>query len=471
MDGRVRDRRPLLRHAGTDGRSRPARFVIDPASYVEYEAKVNTTSTAGLIFAYTSSLNFLYAAVVAGTNQVILGHRNASGWFTDAVATRTVMPGIDNTLLVSLEGSNVNVVLNNVTALSYTYNFQLTEGDLGLLGPGRLGELRQRRDPWQRPGLCRRRSAAVGGGPSPGSRYTDSSAHSRAALRGCRRSHPDLDVRAGSRGDEAVLRQTAYAVADLPDSMMGQTIGRTVAIDSTAAGFGWFIDPTPWQNEEFAKSATGDLVAFSGSLAEGKVDLMTVVMHEFGNVLGRPLGGDGLMARTLPVGTRRGVEPAINSTVRDVSVALPTDRSLPSWLLASPTGAWGDVIGVGTYGSRSPAEHQRRPCRKPYRPSGLSMKSRRTERWRPCSPWTRRPGRRRGRACRAFRLGGEWKSNSPVDLQSTFISRHRAVLRPGRLCLSGFAATPLERLLADRIALCWLSLHDAEDGRDLMSLN
>src|SRR5262249_37453713 len=73
------------RYYGTPSGTTPATsvrpFTVDPSSYVEYQAIVNTRTTAGLIFAYTSPNDFIYAEVVAGTNQVILGHRTPAGWF------------------------------------------------------------------------------------------------------------------------------------------------------------------------------------------------------------------------------------------------------------------------------------------------------------------------------------------------------------------------------------------------------
>src|SRR5262249_61493208 len=69
---------------------------VAPASYVEYQATVRANAagtSAGLVFAYTDANNFLYAAVVAGSNQVVLGHRSNGVWGVDSVVTRTVTPG------------------------------------------------------------------------------------------------------------------------------------------------------------------------------------------------------------------------------------------------------------------------------------------------------------------------------------------------------------------------------------------
>jgi hypothetical protein len=109
------------------------------------------------------------------------------------------------------------------------------------------------------------------------------------------------------RIDAATLAQLAsadYLVGDLPGTTIGFTSGRTVTIDRHAAGRGWFVDPTPLSDEEF--SASG--VALPGTAAQGKMDLLTVVLHEMGHVAGRgdQFTGDGdLMDTVLSTGHRR----------------------------------------------------------------------------------------------------------------------------------------------------------------------
>jgi hypothetical protein len=53
-------------------------LAVAPLSYVEYSATVNAAKAgtyAGLVFDYTSKDNFLFAAIIPGTNQVVLGHQ------------------------------------------------------------------------------------------------------------------------------------------------------------------------------------------------------------------------------------------------------------------------------------------------------------------------------------------------------------------------------------------------------------
>lgn len=96
--------------------------------------------------------------------------------------------------------------------------------------------------------------------------------------------------------DITALRGVTVQVTDLPGNLLGLQGGNIIYIDSTAAGHGWFIDPTPMDDTEFR---------LPGSQGEqGKMDLLSVVMHEMGHVLGRGHSSSGLMAETLAVGTR-----------------------------------------------------------------------------------------------------------------------------------------------------------------------
>ncbi|HVK13697.1 MAG TPA: hypothetical protein VM597_33430, partial [Gemmataceae bacterium] len=109
-------------------------------------------------------------------------------------------------------------------------------------------------------------------------------------------------------GAPASVADIPVVIADLSDGqlpVLGYARDGVIVIDATAGGFGWFIDPTPADDAEFA---AGSLVAPTGSPAAGRMDLLSVVMHELGHVLG--LGDvDGedheLMGETLAPGVRR----------------------------------------------------------------------------------------------------------------------------------------------------------------------
>jgi hypothetical protein len=71
------------------------------------------------------------------------------------------------------------------------------------------------------------------------------------------------------------------------------------------------VDPTPARDQEFSPGSPGSpLVALPGGPAAGRMDLLTVVLHEMGHLAGRAdvstAGhGDDLMAGALTPGVRR----------------------------------------------------------------------------------------------------------------------------------------------------------------------
>ncbi len=101
------------------------------------------------------------------------------------------------------------------------------------------------------------------------------------------------------------LGGVSIQVADLPGNLLGATMDGTILIDRDAARFGWFVDPTPAADEEFILDDLGSLLARKNTAADGRADLLTAVMHEFGHVLGSGHADEGLMDDLLPLGTRR----------------------------------------------------------------------------------------------------------------------------------------------------------------------
>jgi hypothetical protein len=104
---------------------------------------------------------------------------------------------------------------------------------------------------------------------------------------------------------DRLLESVTFQITDLPGMLLGQTLGTTVLIDRDAAGFGWFVDHTPWADEEYSRfGPTHGLVAVPGGPADQRMDLLTVVMHELGHVLGYDHSDTGLMQPTLALGVR-----------------------------------------------------------------------------------------------------------------------------------------------------------------------
>jgi hypothetical protein len=96
----------------------------------------------------------------------------------------------------------------------------------------------------------------------------------------------------------AALSQVTVGIGKFPGPWLGMAFPGAVWIDQTAAGYGWYLDPSP--------AGDGAFPAAPGSPAYGRVDLLTVVEHELGHELGlADTTGDGLMGVFLPTGVRR----------------------------------------------------------------------------------------------------------------------------------------------------------------------
>ncbi|GEM_PF-2154103 len=99
------------------------------------------------------------------------------------------------------------------------------------------------------------------------------------------------------------LNNTQIRVVDLPGATLGFGGAGIIWLDVNAAGAGWYIDATPENDDEFLALSLSERKAASG------IDLLTVLMHEMGHLIG--LGNQapknhsvGVMDEELSIGTR-----------------------------------------------------------------------------------------------------------------------------------------------------------------------
>jgi hypothetical protein len=148
-------------------------------------------------------------------------------------------------------------------------------------------------------------------------------------------------------------QQAALSVADVEIAtpaagQIATTIGHQVWIDPTAGGHGWFLDLNPSDAPVFAPVAGREFQAVPGSAAAREVDLLTVVAHELGHILGLPdvsnlLSPHDLMDTYLGLGTRRlpPAAPDVTGGAQELlgtSVGAPVGSGAPSEALAGTKG-------------------------------------------------------------------------------------------------------------------------------------
>lgn len=114
--------------------------------------------------------------------------------------------------------------------------------------------------------------------------------------------------------DASALRGVDVRIADLGGLTLGKADGGIIWLDDNAAGWGWFVDATPGQDSEF--TTPGD----QGEA--GRMDLLTVLEHETGHLLGLGHTESGLMQDTLTAGTRRTVTPVDAARLTDLAILL-----------------------------------------------------------------------------------------------------------------------------------------------------
>ncbi len=103
----------------------------------------------------------------------------------------------------------------------------------------------------------------------------------------------------------AAFNNVQLQIANIGNGVLANTAGKVVTIDATADGFGWYVNPS---GSAFQPVPNSDAYfARLGSAATGGMDLLTVIEHELGHILGLDDldGGNSLMATTLATGVRR----------------------------------------------------------------------------------------------------------------------------------------------------------------------
>jgi len=134
---------------------------------------------------------------------------------------------------------------------------------------------------------------------------------------------------------------------NLDGGIVGQASSSAITLDTNAAGNGWFVDYTPWLNEEWLPTSNPyEWKAKEGSEAPGKMDLLSVLLHEYGHVradssdfMGTTLTAS---ARRLPRASEMQLMANLVADIKDEIISsLPTINQSPGPMIpvCKPTGS------------------------------------------------------------------------------------------------------------------------------------
>jgi hypothetical protein len=283
---------------------------LEADSYLEVETKLSTVSTGGIVFDNYAANDYKFITLDVVNDKVLVGHVSPKGGLTiDASFSRVLDANVDYSLRLIFKGASASIQVNGGLVGTYGYNSVLVDGQIGLM---------------------------TGSGATSFDRFQvrtndlffDTSSSLMAASSGTTGNAASLTAgapvealldqavavwKASGRFDEqalAALSDVTIDIVQLDGSTLGRYENGTVFLDADAAGNGWFVDLTPATAEEFTWR-DGKLVAVGGGAADGRVDLLSVLVHELGHGLGLThedgaSGGFGtVMGEVLAIGERR----------------------------------------------------------------------------------------------------------------------------------------------------------------------
>jgi hypothetical protein len=296
-DGLLNNNDVLLDMAAIDGVEK-----LGASSVLRMEAVFSTEGRSGFVFDQYSATDFKWVAIDVVSQEVLLGHTKGNNWTIDAsVARSDLIAGVDAKLGITLSGTTVSVTLNGQAALGFGFNGNTVDGRFGIFtsnGNASFDSVTiQTNDP-----AFETEAEMLWAATAPSEPATSIDALTFDLLQpvvdeAIRRLSGSLDP-----VQVVALKQLKIEIVDLEGLLLGSYKDGVIYLDYNAAGHGWFIDPTPGNDVEYRFD--GDVLEAKSSQAVDKIDLLSVLMHEFGHALGMEHTDDGVMSEDLNAGVR-----------------------------------------------------------------------------------------------------------------------------------------------------------------------
>ncbi|HEU4644080.1 MAG TPA: matrixin family metalloprotease, partial [Burkholderiales bacterium] len=315
---------------------------IEASARTELSVTLSTAAAAGFVFDLYSPNDFKFVLADTAADRILIGHRARGAWTIDASASFALDAGKDHRLLISLAASTVSVMADDKAVVGHAFNAVVVDGAFGTLARGGAASFE---DFTLKTSDSRFKDAApemlLAAQNATTQASSDAILVDQAQLEPIVAAAIERWTQALGGDISSALEGVVFVIGDLKGQALAQTVGNVVVIDADAAGLGWFIDPTPSDDKEFANKSGDQLTATSSSAAYGRIDLLTVVMHEIGHLLGfdhDSLVGGALMAETLETGVRQ----------------LPVDGAVSSYGTESTGGGETQHVAYDSSGSSEP---------------------------------------------------------------------------------------------------------------------
>ncbi|WP_201742286.1 hypothetical protein [Mangrovicoccus ximenensis] len=295
-------------------------------SILEMEVDIETEGMAGFVFDRYDAFDYKFVALDTANDRVVVGHATPEDGQVIDAAYAVSLDGSAVRLKVSIQGAGLDILVNGSEIASHGFNAGLVDGGFGLAvieGEASFSEFRLATNDQQFEAALKLAAESVAA--LDGDAYIAADPVDPGDVQRIYAAALEDWVEAGfvTEAEADALADVQVVVTDLEGATLARVLDEnTIAIDLTAAGAGWNLEADP-----------EDDTAYDSGLVSGGVDLLTVLRHEIGHLLGYEHDDLAIMSAELSASTRIAVDaedapPAEDSGTATVDPA-PEDSTDP----------------------------------------------------------------------------------------------------------------------------------------------